>query len=108
MEDTQVAILNVDKEQDLYQQFPRFESFCRTGMEKMLGEKQNQLVEYIALKPEQRYRKLQAERPELINRVPQYTIASYLGIKPETLSRIRSRMAAKKKSDSNKRLEESI
>ena len=72
--------------------YPRFETFCRTGMEKMMGEKQSQLAEFIVLKPEQRYLKLQEERPDLLNRVPQFQIASYLGIKPETLSRIRKRL----------------
>ncbi|MCI4671905.1 MAG: Crp/Fnr family transcriptional regulator [Bacteroidia bacterium] len=91
-ESTRLAVLDSEKEQELYKKYPRFESFCRTGMEKMLGEKQAQLGEYISLKPEQRYLKLQAERPELINRVPQYQIASYIGIKPETLSRIRKRL----------------
>lgn len=94
-EQTTLAILNSDKEQELYKKHPRFESFCRSGMEKMMGDKHNQLAEYIALKPEQRYLKLQEDRPELINRVPQYQIASYLGIKPETLSRIRKRLVKK-------------
>ena len=91
-EDTTVAILNAEKEKALYRKYPRFETFCRSGMEKMMGEKHNQLAEFIALKPEERYQKLQTERPDLINRVPQYQIASYLGIKPETLSRIRKRL----------------
>lgn len=91
-ENTTVAILNIEKEKELYRKYPRFETICRTGMEKMLGEKQNQLAEMIALKPEQRYLKLQEQRPELINRVPQFQIASYLGIQPETLSRIRKRL----------------
>lgn len=94
-EKTTVAILNTKKEQELYAKFPRFETFCRTGMEKMMGEKQNQLAEFISLKPMQRYQKLQEERPDLINRVPQYQIASYLGIKPETLSRIKLRLLIK-------------
>lgn len=95
-EETTVAILNTEKEQGLYQKHPRFESFCRTGMEKMLGEKHMQLAEFISLKPEQRYLKLQEERPNLLQRVPQYQIASYLGIKPETLSRIRKKIAEEK------------
>jgi CRP-like cAMP-binding protein len=90
-EKTTVAILSSEKEKELYIKHPRFEAFCRTGMEKMFGEKQNQLAEYISLKPKERYLKLQKLRPDLINRVPQYQIASYLGIKPETLSRIRKR-----------------
>ncbi len=91
-EETTVAIVNSEKEEELYKKHPRFESFCRAGMEQMLGEKQDQLAEMISLKPEQRYLKLQSERPDLLNRVPQYQIASYLGISPETLSRIRKRM----------------
>lgn len=91
-EETTVAIVNAEKEQALYKKHPRFESFCRSGVEQMMGQKQEQLAESINLKPEQRYQKLVAERPELVNRVPQYQIASYLGIKPETLSRIRLRM----------------
>lgn len=94
-EDTTVATLNADKEKELYAKHPRFESFCRTGVEQMMGGKQEQLTEFITLKPEQRYMKLQQERPRLINRVPQYQIASYLGIKPETLSRIRKRLVEK-------------
>ena len=91
-EETTVAIVNAEKEQALYKKHPRFESFCRSGVEQMMGQKQEQLAESINLKPEQRYQKLVAERPELVNRVPQYQIASYLGIKPESLSRIRLRM----------------
>ncbi|UNY99221.1 Crp/Fnr family transcriptional regulator [Zhouia spongiae] len=94
-EQTTVAVLNLKKEQELYARFPRFETFCRTGMEKMMGEKQSQLAEFVSLQPAQRYQKLQEERPDLINRVPQYQIASYLGIKPETLSRIRKKLTAK-------------
>jgi len=41
--------------------------------------------------PEERYYKLVAAKPNLINRVPQYLIAQYLGIRPESLSRIRKR-----------------
>jgi CRP-like cAMP-binding protein len=82
-EETTIAILNAEKEKALYLKHPRFETFCRNGVEKMMGEKQEQQIEYISLKP---------ENPNLINRVPQYQIASYLGIKPETLSRIRARL----------------
>jgi len=95
VEDTTVGVFNEQKEKALYKKHPRFESFCRSGLEQMMGAKQEQLSEFITLKPEQRYEKLQKERPELINRVPQYQIASYLGIQPETLSRIRVRLVNK-------------
>jgi len=44
--------------------------------------------------PEERYIKLLNEKPSLINRVPQYLIAQYLGIRPESLSRIRKRYSS--------------
>ena len=46
--------------------------------------------------PEVRYKNLLKRRPELIQQVPQHYIASYLGIKPETLSRIRKRILTSK------------
>ena len=46
--------------------------------------------------PEVRYINLLKRRPELIQQVPQHYIASYLGIKPETLSRIRKRILTSK------------
>lgn len=96
-EKTKLAVVNAEKEDELYRKHPRFETFCRSGVEQMLGSKHDLLVDILTLKPEDRYLKLQQERPELINRLPQYQIASYLGIKPETLSRIRTRLALKSK-----------
>ena len=94
-EECLVAILDTKKEKELYKKHPRFETFCRSGVEQMLGAKHEQLSEFITLSPEERYLNLQQKRPELIQRVPQYHIASYLGIKPETLSRIRKRLLKK-------------
>lgn len=94
-EDTTVAIMNSEKENDLYKKFPRFEEVCRVEMEKMLGTSQEELLVFKNASPKERYLNLLKERPNLINRVPQYQIASYLGIKPETLSRIRKRIISK-------------
>ena len=92
MENSTLGVLNAQKEQQLYDRFPRFETFCRTGMEEMMGMKHDQLSQFMIMSPKERYLKLLKERPDLVNRVPQYQLASYLGIKPETLSRIRKRM----------------
>jgi hypothetical protein len=43
----------------------------------------------VMLPAKERYYKFMKEHPELISRVPQYYIAAYLGIKPQSLSRIR-------------------
>ena len=46
--------------------------------------------------PEQRYLKLQKERPDLINRIPQHQLATFLGMTPVSLSRIKNRILKKK------------
>lgn len=92
VEETTVAILNEKNEKDLYRKHPRFERYCREGVEQMMGMQQQALSKYITLSPKERYWQLLKDRPTLMQRVPQYQIASYLGIKPETLSRIRRKM----------------
>jgi CRP-like cAMP-binding protein len=92
-EDTTIAIINSEKESDLYKKFPRFGEVCRVEMEKILGAIQNEFSTFKNATPKERYLNLLKNRPDLIQRVPQYQLASYLGIKPETLSRIRGRIA---------------
>jgi len=94
-EKTTVTILNGEVEKALYKAHPRFEKFCREGMEQMMGGEQEKLSKFMVMSPEARYLNLLEERPDLLNRVPQYQLASYLGVKPETLSRIRKRIASK-------------
>ena len=94
-EDCELLVLDAEKEKALYRAHPRFEIFCRQGTEQRMGERELDLAEMISLKPEARYRILMEKRPELIHRVPQHQIASFLGIKPETLSRIRQRLMQK-------------
>ena len=51
---------------------------------------------YLNSSPEERYEELQRSKPEVLQAAPQYQIASYIGIKPESLSRIRKRLAQRK------------
>ncbi|MGB1204393.1 MAG: Crp/Fnr family transcriptional regulator [Chitinophagales bacterium] len=95
LEETTVAVADHLKEQALYKKYPRFETFCRTGMEQMFANQHQTFSKFITMKPKERYLNLLKERPYLINRVPQYQLASYLGIQPETLSRIRKKIIAK-------------
>ncbi|MBX2827503.1 MAG: Crp/Fnr family transcriptional regulator [Flavobacteriaceae bacterium] len=81
-----------ERTQRFLQKFPRFVPiFIKIG-ESLTAEKQVFLDEVKNLSPEVRYQKLLETKPDLINRVPQYMIASYLGIQPESLSRIRKRL----------------
>lgn len=93
VEDCTMLVLNYHKEKQLLQKHPRLESIFRVATEQEYGKNQAMLAHYITKSPEERYLHLLETRPELINRVPQYHLASYLGVKPESLSRIRKRVA---------------
>lgn len=95
VEDTTVVIGNEQKARELFKQFPRFETTSRQIMETVFLEQQNLMTSYITDKPEQRYLKLIESRPDILQRVPQYDIATFIGVKPESLSRIRKKLQNK-------------
>jgi CRP-like cAMP-binding protein len=95
--ETTLVIGNREKENALYQQFPRLETIARRVIEQAFSEQQQHLATYVTDTPEQRYLHLLDSRPDLIQRVPQYHLASYIGVTPESLSRIRKRLALRKK-----------
>lgn len=90
-----LVVGNREKEEHLYQQFPKLETVSRKVMEKVFAEQQELSGTYFTDTPEERYLNLISTRPDLLQKVPQYIIASYVGVKPESLSRIRKRLALK-------------
>ena len=64
-------------------------------VEAALVGSQRRSTSLLTLAPDERYRTFVNARPEVARRVPQYLIASYLGITPESLSRIRGRLVKK-------------
>lgn len=62
----------------------------------IISQKQLDFDEFKTSSPEQRYLNLIQKRPDIIQRVPQHQLASYLGIKPQSLSRLRARIFEKK------------
>lgn len=95
VEESKLAILNYHKEIELYKRFPKFEALCRLHMEEEFGKQQQRLAKFLTQSPEERYVDLLQTSPDLVQRVPQYHLASYLGVKPESLSRIRKRLSNK-------------
>ncbi|HKL45990.1 MAG TPA: hypothetical protein VJ906_07070, partial [Roseovarius sp.] len=65
----------------------------RLMLETALVGSQRRSGNLLNLTPDQRYRRFIETRPTLARRVPQYLVASYLGLTPESLSRIRRRIA---------------
>jgi len=76
-------------------EFPRINDMSDKSMEKEWASSQEHFANFIIKSPEERYLYLVQTLPDLIDRVPQYHLASYLGIKPESLSRIRKRIMNK-------------
>lgn len=77
----------------LYSRFPQLEQITRRMMETDFGRTQDAFSHFRTSSPEERYLQLLKERPDLFQRVPLQQIASYLGITPESLSRLRKRIA---------------
>ena len=75
----------------LYLKFPKMERFGRLYLQQILIYQQNRSRSLLFDSAKTRYLKFKADFPKLSQRVPQYIIAQYLGIKPETLSRIRKK-----------------
>lgn len=95
--DTILLVSNPDMETEIFNKFPKFETLCRILAEEFLAKRQINFDEFKTSSPEQRYLNLLQKRPDLIQRVPQHQLASYLGIKPQSLSRLRARIAEKNK-----------
>ncbi len=95
VEECSLVVGNREKEEQLYTQFPKLATISRRVMEKVFAEQQELSGSYFTDTPEERYLNLMRTRPELLQRVPQYMIASYIGVKPESLSRIRKRLTLK-------------
>lgn len=96
MEDCTLVLGDEKKAAEIFEKFPQLEKVARKIVESAFMEQQQTLSTYISDKPEQRYQRLLKQRPDLLQRVPQYDIASYIGVKPESLSRIRKKMHQKK------------
>ncbi len=97
IEDSILTISNADMEAEVNSKFPKFEIMCRILSEELLAKVKIKFDEFKTSSPEQRYLNLIEKRPDLIQRVPQHQLASYLGITPQSLSRLRARISGKSK-----------
>lgn len=94
--DSVIGTAALDLEETVYSEFPSLESVTRKTIEEDLRKTQDDFATFITSSPEKRYLNFLEMRPELLDIAPQHQIASYLGMTPESLSRIRKRIATKK------------
>ena len=78
------------------ERLPRLQEFLSQEVEKEAGALQERMAFFISSSPEERFKDLMENNPQLMNRVPQHQIASYLVITPESMSRIKKRAYQKK------------
>ncbi|MFN3445778.1 MAG: Crp/Fnr family transcriptional regulator [Bacteroidia bacterium] len=96
VEDSILLVSNDDMSVEVNSKFPKFDTMCRMLSEELLAKQRMDFDEFKTSSPEQRYLNLMQKRPDLIQRVPQHQLASFLGIKPQSLSRLRARILEKK------------
>lgn len=86
VEDCILLVSNSDMETEVNRKFPKFDPMYRMLSEELLAKQRIDFDAFKTSSPEQRYLNLLQNRPDLIQRVPQHQLASYLGIKPQSLS----------------------
>jgi CRP-like cAMP-binding protein len=94
LEDTVVYRISADGIQQFYREVANGEKFGRISIEHVFVNVISQVVSLYTDSPDKRYLKFLSEYPELVQRIPQYYIAAYVGVKAPSLSRIRKRLAS--------------
>lgn len=94
-EETEVVVISVEASEAILTYSPKFEKLARIAMEEEMVSLQEIIASLITLSPEKRYLELLKRNPQVFQKVPQVQIASFLGVKPESLSRIKKRSMAR-------------
>ncbi len=97
LEDSTLLVLSYDALQMLFETVPGMNVLVRKVLEQRMAFAQRIVASLIMHKPEERYMAYRELHPHLENRIPQHVLASYLGITPVSLSRIRRRVSEKGK-----------
>ncbi|NMH89677.1 Crp/Fnr family transcriptional regulator [Flavivirga algicola] len=98
IEQTEIYVFTKSTNELLLKEVPKLEIIARIATENELITCQKIIASFVTKSPEERYLDLLQTQKELFQRVPQHYIASFLGVSPETLSRIKARVRNKKRS----------
>lgn len=93
LEDCEIVTMDIEARERILNQVPNYERFHRILLEKNYVATQRRVNSMLSSSAEERYLEFIKKYPEIVRRVPQMVIASYLGIAPESLSRIRKQLA---------------
>ncbi|MBN8705369.1 MAG: Crp/Fnr family transcriptional regulator [Bacteroidetes bacterium] len=96
LEPTEALVVNKENFEKICQSSHMFEHFFRILIQNAFVALQYRLARTNSTDAEHRYLEFSQLHPEFVQRIPQYLIATYLGIKPQSLSRIRKELAERK------------
>lgn len=96
VEDSEVLLADKASFTKMLANIPSIASSFQAGIQKHNSAKDRRIVSSLSATAEERYINFLNTYPSIAQRVPQHMLASYLGISPETLSRIRKRISRKK------------
>jgi CRP-like cAMP-binding protein len=96
LEPTELLALSPEKFREAAARCPAWEKFYQAKTRQAYSAVTDRYIQSQALSAEEKYLQLLKKSPSLFQRVPQHYIAAYLGIKPQSLSRIRKALAEKK------------
>ena len=95
IENSEVILIKKEDFDFLSQKIPQLNQLVNTILQKSFVASQNRIHSNISLSAEEKYQDFLKKFPSISNRIPQHMIASYIGITPETLTRIRSNLVRK-------------
>lgn len=95
LQDSEILLLNKSAREELLNGCPKMERFFRLLIEANSVASQQRISDSLSASAEERYLKFIKTYPKLFEQVPQSQIASYLGITPQSLSRIRKELIPK-------------
>lgn len=95
LENSELLLISKVAHEELIQRLPKYETWTRLQVTGAYIAMQRRLTSIISLPLEERYSHFTNLYPHIVQRVPQHMIASYMGLTPETLSRVRKRLASK-------------
>ena len=95
LEDSELVLISKTAHEELLKLQPKYETWIRIQITGAYIAMQRRLTSIISLSLEERYASFTSVYPDIIQRVPQHMVASYMGLTPETLSRVRKKMIRK-------------
>jgi CRP-like cAMP-binding protein len=103
IEDSDLLLIDPRSHEAIVDNIPGYATALRKGLQRHAAAKDERIVSSISASAHDRYVRFLQTYPSLATRVPQWMLASYLGVSPETVSRIRTRLARKRPAPASSR-----